>query len=81
VINGPFGPYRHGPILFVIEMITHYVEKCIYKAQTEDLKSFMPKQEAVNDFKIIGNYFSKELPGVLGAGSKAAKLTVDVARE
>jgi hypothetical protein len=59
VINGPFGPYGHGSILPVIEIITRYVEKCLYKMQTEDIKSFMPKQEAVDDFKRHRELFLK----------------------
>ncbi|OCK80948.1 FAD/NAD(P)-binding domain-containing protein [Lepidopterella palustris CBS 459.81] len=51
MINGPFGPYGHGSILPVIEMITRYIEKTLFKMQTEDIKSFVPKQAAVNDFK------------------------------
>jgi hypothetical protein len=59
VINGPFGPYGHGSILPVIEIITRYVEKCIAKLQREDLKSLMPKQEAVDDFKRHRELFLK----------------------
>jgi hypothetical protein len=51
VINGPFGPYGHGSILPVIEIISRYVEKFITKLQTENVKSFHPKQAAVDDFQ------------------------------
>jgi hypothetical protein len=51
VINGPFGPYAHGSILPTIELITRYVEKFIVKLQTENIKGFSPKQEAVDDFR------------------------------
>ncbi len=51
VINGPFGPYGHGSILPVIEIISRYVEKFIHKLQRQNIKSFFPKKEAVDDFK------------------------------
>jgi hypothetical protein len=43
----------------VIEIITRYVEKCLYKMQTEDIKSFIPKQAAVDDFKRHRELFLK----------------------
>ncbi|KAF2771591.1 putative dimethylaniline monooxygenase [Teratosphaeria nubilosa] len=51
MINGPFGPYGHGSILPVIEIITRYIEKFIVKMQTQNIMAFEPKQEAVDDFK------------------------------
>jgi hypothetical protein len=51
VINGPFGPYGHGSILPIIEIITRYIEKFLTKLARENIKSFHPKQEAVDDFR------------------------------
>lgn len=59
VINGPFGPYGHGSILPVIEIISRYVEKFITKLQVQNVKSFWPKQEAVDDFKRHRELFLK----------------------
>lgn len=50
-MNGPFGPYGHGAILPVMEVITRHIEKIVTKMQTEDIKSFMPSQRATDDFK------------------------------
>ncbi|KAL4865169.1 hypothetical protein BDV12DRAFT_211233 [Aspergillus spectabilis] len=51
MINGPFGPYGHGSILPIIEVITRYIEKFITKLARENIKSFYPKQEAVDEFR------------------------------
>ncbi|KAI9375098.1 putative dimethylaniline monooxygenase [Aspergillus egyptiacus] len=51
MVNGPFGPYGHGSILPIIEIITRYIEKFLAKLGRENMKSFQPKQEAVEDFK------------------------------
>ncbi|KAL2836227.1 putative dimethylaniline monooxygenase [Aspergillus pseudodeflectus] len=51
MINGPFGPYGHGSILPIIEIITRYIEKFLTKLARENIKSFYPKQEAVDDFR------------------------------
>jgi hypothetical protein len=59
VINGPFGPYGHGSILPVIEIITRHVEKLVTKFQQEDIKSFMPRQEAVDEFRRHRELFLK----------------------
>lgn len=48
---GPFGPYGHGSVISSVEVIARHVEKIIKKFQREDIKSFMPKQEAVDAFK------------------------------
>ncbi|KEF52200.1 uncharacterized protein A1O9_11827 [Exophiala aquamarina CBS 119918] len=59
MINGPFGPYAHGSILPTIEITTRYVAKFIVKLQTEDVESFSPKQDAVDDFKRHREHFLK----------------------
>lgn len=59
MINGPFGPYGHGSILPVIEIITRHVEKLVTKFQQEDIKSFMPRQEAVDEFRRHRELFLK----------------------
>jgi hypothetical protein len=59
VINGPFGPYGHGSILPVIEIITRHVEKIITKFQQEDIKTFVPRQKAVDEFKRHRELFLK----------------------
>lgn len=58
-INGPFGPYGHGSVLPIIEMQTRYLESLITKLQTQDVKSFVPKQAAVDDFKRHRELFLK----------------------
>ncbi|KAL3464645.1 putative dimethylaniline monooxygenase [Aspergillus heterothallicus] len=51
MINGPFGPYGHGSILPIIEIITRYIEEFLIKLARENIKSFYPKREAVDDFR------------------------------
>ncbi|KAF2498481.1 FAD/NAD(P)-binding domain-containing protein [Lophium mytilinum] len=48
---GPFGPYGHGSVISSVEVITRHIEKIITKMQLEDVKSFAPRQAAVDDFK------------------------------
>ncbi|KAL4924805.1 flavin-containing monooxygenase [Aspergillus undulatus] len=57
MINGPFGPYGHGSILPIIEIITRYIEKFIAKLGRENIKSFYPKQEATDEFKRHREHF------------------------
>jgi len=59
VMLGPFGPYGHGSVIPAIEVITRYIEKVVKKMQFEDVKSFEPKQEAVDDFKQYRELFLK----------------------
>ena len=59
MINGPFGPYGHGSILPTIEIITRYIEKFIIKLQTENVNSFIPTREAVDEFKRHRELFLK----------------------
>ncbi|KAL5338350.1 hypothetical protein BJX70DRAFT_202212 [Aspergillus crustosus] len=51
MINGPFGPYGHGSILPIIEIITRYIEKFLLKLSLQNIKSFQPSQAAVTEFR------------------------------
>ncbi|KAL4937784.1 hypothetical protein BDV06DRAFT_232348 [Aspergillus oleicola] len=51
MINGPFGPYGHGSILPIIEVISRYIEKFLLKLSRENIKSFQPSQSATDEFK------------------------------
>lgn len=48
---GPFAPIAHGSILPAIEVIAKNIAMTIEKFQTQNIKSFVPKQEAVDDFR------------------------------
>lgn len=51
VVVGPFGPYGHGSIIPAIEAITRHVALVLEKVQTQNIKSLVPKKEAVLEFK------------------------------
>lgn len=51
MIVGPFGPYGHGSIIPAMEAITRNVVLMIEKFQTQNIKSVVPKKEAVAEFK------------------------------
>jgi hypothetical protein len=51
VILGPFGPYGHGSVIPAVEAITRYIEIVLRKFQIENIKSLVPKKEAVVDFR------------------------------
>lgn len=50
VFNGPFGPYGHGSFLPITEAVARYVMQLLQKMSEEEIASFCPRQEAVNDF-------------------------------
>lgn len=47
---GPNGPASHSSLLPVLDWYTRYVFQVIEKMQTENVKSVMPKAQAVKDF-------------------------------
>ncbi|KKY20773.1 putative steroid monooxygenase [Phaeomoniella chlamydospora] len=47
---GPNAPVGHGSAIPIIEHLTKYMLKMIYKAQTEGYKSFVPLQDAIDEF-------------------------------
>jgi hypothetical protein len=51
VILGPFAPYGHGSIIQVIEATTRHVALVLEKFQTQNIKSLVPKKEAVIELK------------------------------
>jgi hypothetical protein len=51
VIVGPFGPYGHGSIIPAMEAITRNVALVLEKFQKQNIKSVVPKKEAVAAFK------------------------------
>lgn len=47
---GPNAPVGHGSAVPIIEHLTKYMLKMIYKAQSQGYKSFYPKTSAINEF-------------------------------
>ncbi|TEA10419.1 FAD-binding monooxygenase moxY [Colletotrichum sidae] len=50
IFNGPFGPYGHGSFLPITEAVARYVMQMLRKMSEEEVASFCPKQDAVDDF-------------------------------
>ncbi|TDZ35544.1 FAD-binding monooxygenase moxY [Colletotrichum trifolii] len=50
IFNGPFGPYGHGSFLPITEAVARYVMQMLRKMSEEEIASFCPKQDAVDDF-------------------------------
>ncbi|RYC60707.1 hypothetical protein CHU98_g5505 [Xylaria longipes] len=57
---GPFAPYGHGSIIPAIEVITRNIVMTLEKFQTQNIKSIMPKREAVADFREHRDIFMKK---------------------
>ncbi|KAI1474598.1 putative dimethylaniline monooxygenase [Daldinia eschscholtzii] len=51
MVVGPFGPYGHGSIIPAMEALTRHVALVLEKFQTQNIKSLMPKKEAVAEFR------------------------------
>ena len=49
VFLGPNSPASHSSILPIMEWYTRYVFQMIEKLQTENIKAFEPKEEAIRD--------------------------------
>lgn len=49
MLIGPNGPASHSSILPILEWYTRYAFQMIEKMQTENIKSFEPKQGAIKD--------------------------------
>ncbi|KAF7547460.1 hypothetical protein G7046_g9001 [Stylonectria norvegica] len=62
---GPNAPVGHGSAIPIIEHLTKYMLKMIYKSQIEGYKSFCPKKEAIADFVEHSDLF---LPRTAWAG-------------
>lgn len=60
VFLGPSAPVGHGSLLPITEHATKYMLRMIHKAQTQDIKSVVVTQEAVDDFNIhIDEYMKR----------------------
>ncbi|KAJ3509197.1 hypothetical protein NLJ89_g5349 [Agrocybe chaxingu] len=57
---GPNSPVNNGPILIAIEAQADYILKMIDRWQTENIHSFSPKAEAVEDFIAFKDSFMKQ---------------------
>lgn len=58
---GPNAPVGHGSAIPIIEHLTKYMLKMIYKAQTEGYKSFTPSQSAIDQFVVHADVFLKRM--------------------
>ncbi|TVY43886.1 putative sterigmatocystin biosynthesis monooxygenase [Lachnellula subtilissima] len=56
---GPNSPVGHGSAMPIIEHTSKYILKFLYKAQTENIKSFVPKIRAIKDFTAHSDEFLK----------------------
>jgi len=59
MIGGPNSPVGNGPVLAALEAQADYALKLIDRWQTENIHSFMPKLEAVQDFSEHRDKFMK----------------------
>ncbi|KAF9469451.1 FAD/NAD(P)-binding domain-containing protein [Collybia nuda] len=59
VISGPNSPIGNGPVLCFIEAQFDYILKLATRWQTENIRSFSPKREAVEDFIAYKDQFMK----------------------
>lgn len=63
---GPNAPISHGSVFTITEQCSKYVLQLITKAQTEGIKAFDVKQEAVRDFATHIQHF---MPRTAWAGN------------
>src|SRR5882724_390142 len=54
---GPNSPVGHGSALPIIEHVTKYILKMIYKCQTESIKSLCPLPSAIREFTLHADVF------------------------
>lgn len=59
MILGPFGPYGHGSVIPAVEAITRHLDVVIRKLQREGIRSLVPKEEAVAEFRRHRELFLK----------------------
>lgn len=59
VFMGPNSPVGHGSAMPIIEHTTNYILKFLYKAQTENVKSFVQRVRAIKDFTAHADEFLK----------------------
>ncbi|KAH8203068.1 hypothetical protein TruAng_002796 [Truncatella angustata] len=57
---GPFAPYGHGSVIPAIEVITRNIATFLHKFQTQNIKTVMPKKEAMADFRQHRDLFMKK---------------------
>ncbi|KAI1149131.1 hypothetical protein F4825DRAFT_469424 [Nemania diffusa] len=57
---GPFAPYGHGSVLPAMEVIARNIAMTLEKFQTQNIKSLVPKKEAVADFREHRNLYMKK---------------------
>ncbi|KAK7733127.1 hypothetical protein SLS53_008315 [Cytospora paraplurivora] len=55
VFYGPNNPFASGPFLATVEAQAEYMLKWCDRWQTENIHSFAPKQEAVDDFQVYAD--------------------------
>lgn len=56
---GPFAPYGHGSIVPFIEAVTRHITMVLEKFQTQNIKAFVPKRDAVAELKQHRELFLK----------------------
>lgn len=54
---GPNAPVGHGSAIPIIEHLTKYMLKMVYKMQIERYKSFVPQKKAIDDFLAHADVF------------------------
>ncbi|PFH50242.1 hypothetical protein AMATHDRAFT_4151 [Amanita thiersii Skay4041] len=60
IFLGPNSPVANGPVLIAVEAQADYMLKMINRWQTENIHSFSPKMEAVDDFLAHKDEFMKK---------------------
>ncbi|KAI1119037.1 hypothetical protein F5Y14DRAFT_460386 [Nemania sp. NC0429] len=56
---GPFAPYGHGSVIPAMEVIARNIAMTLEKFQTQNIRSLVPKKEAVADFREHRNLYMK----------------------
>ncbi|KAF8654707.1 hypothetical protein AX16_003458 [Volvariella volvacea WC 439] len=74
---GPNSPIGNGPVLLGIETTTEYILKFVNRLQTENIHSFAPKAEAVEDFIEYKDRFMPKTVWVDGCRSWYKSNTTD----
>jgi hypothetical protein len=59
VMLGPFAPYGHGSVIPAIEVIARNIAMFLHKFQTQNIKTVVPKKEAVAEFRQHHHLFMK----------------------
>ncbi|KAI0512941.1 hypothetical protein F5B22DRAFT_280782 [Xylaria bambusicola] len=59
-VLGPNSPVGNGPVLYGVEAQADWICRFVDQYQTTNMKMFMPKEEAVQDFVQYKNHFMKQ---------------------